>query len=135
MKPYIYSKSKESSVACNCDLVIGKLFDRYSFTIMLVSLVDYPMIVKKVCSDFFISSSDIYLKDKSNKNYEHRIYTYNNNFTFKSDACGDYRHSIIMDKKEMEYCESRKNAKFQHYAARFAAKEAIFKAISNLLEN
>ena len=67
MKPYIYSKSKESSVECNCDLVIGKLFDRYSFKIMLVSLVDYPMIVKKVCSDFFISSSDVYLKDKSNK--------------------------------------------------------------------
>ncbi len=25
--------------------------------------------------------------------------------------------------------------KYQHYAARFAAKEAIFKAISNLLDN
>ena len=104
MKPYIYSKSKESSVECNCDLVIGKLFDGYSSKIMLVSLVDYPMIVKKVCSDFFISSSDIYLKDKSNKRYKQKIYTYNNNFTFKSDACGNYRHSIIMDKKEMEYC-------------------------------
>ena len=104
MKPYIYSKSKESSVNCNCDLLIGKLFDRYSFKIMLVSLVDYPMIVKKVCSDFFISSSDIYLKDKSNKNYKQKLYTYNNNFTFKSDACGNYRHSIVMNKKEMEYC-------------------------------
>ena len=96
MKPYIYSKSKESSVECSCDLVIGKLFDGYSSKIMLVSLVDYPMIVKKVCSDFFISSSDIYLKDKSNKRYKQKIYTYNNNFTFKSDACGNYRHSIII---------------------------------------
>ena len=41
----------------------------------------------------------------------------------------------IYTEKEIEYCESRKNAKFQHYAARFAAKEAIFKAISNFLEN
>ena len=36
----------------------------------------------------------------------------------------------IYTKSEIEYCESRKNAKFQHYAARFAAKEAVYKAIS-----
>lgn len=36
---------------------------------------------------------------------------------------------------EIEYCESKKKQKYQHYAARFAAKEAIFKAISNKLEN
>jgi holo-[acyl-carrier protein] synthase len=29
---------------------------------------------------------------------------------------------------EIEYCESRKNSRFQSYAARFAAKEAIAKA-------
>lgn len=37
--------------------------------------------------------------------------------------------------KEIEYCEGRKNAKYQHYAGRFAAKEAIFKAVSDLLED
>ena len=31
---------------------------------------------------------------------------------------------------EIEYCEGRAN-KFQHYSARFAAKEAAFKAISS----
>lgn len=41
----------------------------------------------------------------------------------------------IYTKKEIEYCESKKNAKYQHYAARFAAKEAIFKAISDFLTN
>lgn len=41
----------------------------------------------------------------------------------------------IYTKKEIEYCESKKNAKYQHYAARFAAKEAIFKAISKLLSD
>lgn len=41
----------------------------------------------------------------------------------------------IYTKKEIEYCESRKKAKYQHYAARFAAKEAIFKAVSKLLNN
>ena len=41
----------------------------------------------------------------------------------------------IYTEKEIEYCESKKNAKYQHYAARFAAKEAIFKAISILLNN
>ncbi len=41
----------------------------------------------------------------------------------------------IFTPKEIEYCESKKNVKYQHYAARFASKEAIFKAISKLLNN
>ncbi len=36
---------------------------------------------------------------------------------------------------EIEYCENRKSQKYQHYAARFAAKEAIFKALSTMLNN
>lgn len=36
----------------------------------------------------------------------------------------------VYTKKEIEYCESKNNVKYQHYAARFAAKEAVFKAIS-----
>ena len=40
----------------------------------------------------------------------------------------------MFTKKEIEYCESHKNQRFQHYAARFSAKEAIFKAISSKLE-
>ena len=41
----------------------------------------------------------------------------------------------IYTKEEIKYCESKKNAKYEHYAARFAAKEAVFKAISHELEN
>ena len=41
----------------------------------------------------------------------------------------------IFTKKEIEYCESKKAQKYQHYAARFAAKEAIFKAVSELLND
>lgn len=33
--------------------------------------------------------------------------------------------------KEIEYCESKKEQKYQSYAARFAAKEAIYKALSD----
>ncbi len=36
---------------------------------------------------------------------------------------------------EIEYCESKKSQKYQHYAARFAAKEAAFKAISGQLQD
>ena len=36
---------------------------------------------------------------------------------------------------EIEYCKSKKEMKYQHFAARFAAKEAIFKAISPMLKN
>jgi len=41
----------------------------------------------------------------------------------------------IYTPKEIAYCESKKNAKYEHYAARFAAKEAVFKAVSSFLEN
>ena len=41
----------------------------------------------------------------------------------------------VYTKKEIEYCESKKAQRYQHYAARFAAKEAVFKAISVKLED
>ena len=39
----------------------------------------------------------------------------------------------IYTTKEISYCESTRNMKFQHYGARFAGKEATFKAISAFL--
>lgn len=41
----------------------------------------------------------------------------------------------IFTEKEIAYCESKKIQKYQHYAARFAAKEAVFKAVSGSLED
>lgn len=41
----------------------------------------------------------------------------------------------IYTDNEINYCESKQNQKYQHYAARFAAKEAVFKAISSFVEN
>ena len=43
---------------------------------------------------------------------------------------GDKFLYTIFTEKEIDYCESRRVQKYQHYAARFAAKEAIFKALS-----
>lgn len=34
----------------------------------------------------------------------------------------------VFSKNEIEYCESNSTGKYQHYAARFAAKEAFLKA-------
>ena len=51
------------------------------------------------------------------------------------EKLGDNFTNMIFTKKEIEYCESKKNSKYYHYAGRFAAKEAIFKAVSSLLEN
>lgn len=48
---------------------------------------------------------------------------------------GDKFLNRVFTKKEIEYCESKKIQKYQHYAARFAAKEATFKAISWKLED
>ena len=41
----------------------------------------------------------------------------------------------VFTQREIEYCESKNIQKYQHYAARFAAKEAIFKAISWKLDD
>lgn len=46
----------------------------------------------------------------------------------------DFINRIYTD-KEINYCESKNENKYEHYAARFAAKEAVFKAISSLLDN
>ncbi len=35
---------------------------------------------------------------------------------------------MVFSKKEIDYCEAKAN-KFEHYAARFAAKEAFLKAV------
>lgn len=41
----------------------------------------------------------------------------------------------VFTDREIEYCESKKGQKYQHYAGRFAAKEAAFKAISKELDD
>ena len=51
------------------------------------------------------------------------------------ERSGDNFLNIIYTPKEIEYCESKKMSKYYHYAGRFAAKEAIYKAVSPLLEH
>ncbi len=46
------------------------------------------------------------------------------------DEFGDAFLKKIYTQSEIDYCLSRKN-KYQHLAARFAAKEAIYKALSS----
>ena len=48
---------------------------------------------------------------------------------------GDKFINIVFTDNEIEYCESKKKQKYQHYAGRFAAKEAAFKAISKILDD
>lgn len=43
---------------------------------------------------------------------------------------GDRFLKRIYTENEIKYCESKKNQRFESYAARFAAKESIFKALS-----
>lgn len=53
------------------------------------------------------------------------------------DAIEKYQEKFkteIFTENEINYCESHKAQKYQHYAARFSAKEAIFKAISGYLD-
>ena len=46
------------------------------------------------------------------------------------EKLGDTFLKKVYTKKEIEYCESKGVTKSEHYAARFAVKEAVFKAVS-----
>ena len=46
---------------------------------------------------------------------------------------GDKFLNKIYNQVEIDYCESKGPNKYQHYAGRFAAKEAVFKALSSML--
>ena len=46
------------------------------------------------------------------------------------EKIGDTFLKRVYTDEEIEYCESRRMCKYQSYAARFAAKEAVYKAIS-----
>ena len=51
------------------------------------------------------------------------------------DTIGERFIKRVFTPKEIEYCESKLQQKYQHYAARFAAKEAAFKAVSENLSD
>ena len=46
------------------------------------------------------------------------------------ESLGQRFWNKIYTDKEIEYCESKGRVKYEHYAARFAVKEAAFKAVS-----
>ncbi|MEJ5263274.1 MAG: holo-ACP synthase [Ignavibacterium sp.] len=46
------------------------------------------------------------------------------------DRFGDHFINKIFTENEIKYCSSKYN-KYQHYAARFAAKEAVYKALAS----
>lgn len=51
------------------------------------------------------------------------------------EKLGERFTDLIYTPEEKAYCESKRQAKYIHYAGRFAAKEAIYKAISSLLKD
>lgn len=51
------------------------------------------------------------------------------------EKSGETFLKLIYTPQEIEYCESKRNSKYYHYAGRFAAKEAIYKAVSELLDD
>ena len=46
------------------------------------------------------------------------------------EKLGDAFKKRVYTDEEINYCESRRMCKYESYAARFAAKEAVYKAIS-----
>jgi holo-[acyl-carrier protein] synthase len=47
----------------------------------------------------------------------------------KNDRTGERFRQRVFTQKEIEYCESKRRNKYESYAARFAAKEAVMKAL------
>lgn len=51
------------------------------------------------------------------------------------ESLGERFLSKVYTKKEIAYCESKGKTKYEHYAARFAVKEAAFKAVSEQVKD
>ena len=51
------------------------------------------------------------------------------------ETLGNQFLNRIYTENEIKYCESKKVQKYQSYAARFAAKEAVYKALSNYIKS
>jgi holo-[acyl-carrier protein] synthase len=51
------------------------------------------------------------------------------------ETCGDEFLNRVFTDVEINYCESKKAVKFESYAARFAAKEAVSKAFGTGFSN
>ena len=51
------------------------------------------------------------------------------------EESGDVFLNRIFTPTEIEYCNSKNMSKYEHFSGRFAAKEAIFKAVSVVLDN
>lgn len=49
------------------------------------------------------------------------------------EELGDTFLNRVFTPREIEYCNKSDAIKYQHFAARFAVKEAVFKAISNYI--
>lgn len=64
--------------------------------------------------------TDIIEVDRIKKALENKTYSFKNR---------------VFTENEIEYCENRKIKKYESYAARFAAKEAVYKAVSSALED
>lgn len=41
----------------------------------------------------------------------------------------------VYTQEEIRYCESKGKSKYEHYAGRFAVKEAVFKAVSGQMQD
>lgn len=50
------------------------------------------------------------------------------------DAFSGFKKKVFTQ-KEIDYCEAKKNAKYQSYSGKFAAKEAVVKAIGTGFSN
>lgn len=51
------------------------------------------------------------------------------------DEIGDSFLNRIYTRTEIEYCKKSNKMQYQHFAARFAAKEAVFKALSEYIDS
>ena len=86
----------------------------------------------RICFIFFIKSTSC--------SYIDYCFYHSKNSSFRQikrlyEKYADNFKNKVYTSKEIEYCESKKSNKFQSYAGRFAAKEAVFKAISQGFSN
>lgn len=98
---YYVKSMGENTIKCDADLVITN-----NNFVVLLSLVDYSIKNKKICTDFmkYRFGNKLILENREDVGFSKELEkVWNSTYNFKSDRIGEYTHTVIRDKNINNY--------------------------------
>lgn len=99
MMPYVVSNRKDNIVECNADFAVV-----HNNRLVMLSLVDLSIKVKKVFADIIQGNSEITLYNREDMLFEKSLNNWNENFQYKLSKHNEKTtHGIILNKDKESY--------------------------------